>query len=217
MTLSDEIRKFTEEAYKRLPDGHIETFRTLIGKLIQEGIAEKAPKIGDDFPDFALVDDESHIVRASDFWKDRNLVLKFYRGGWCPYCHLELAALERHGSELADENAILFAVAPERTSFQGETKKTAGATFKFLWDENNALARQLGIEFPVDENVKEVYLKLNLDLESVNGEWVLPIPATFIIRNGILRSRVVDPDYMRRQDPGELLSALRKLNRSQCP
>jgi peroxiredoxin len=210
--LSDEIRKFTEDAYARLPKGYIESFRTLIGKLVREGIAEIAPKIGDDFPDFTLKDDESNLVRASDFWKDQNLVVKFYRGGWCPYCHLELAALERHRPELGAENAILFAVAPERASFQKETKQAAGAEFKFLWDENNTLARRLGIAFPVGESVKDVYLKLKLDLKSVNGEWVLPVPATFIVRDGILRYSSVDPDYMRRQDPVELLAAIRAVN-----
>ena len=80
-----------------------------------------------------------------------------------------------------------------------------------MWDENNALARKLGIAFPVDDAVRDVYLKLNLDLDDVNGEWVLPIPATFVVSKGAVKYRHIDVDYMRRQDPVELLEELRKL------
>lgn len=211
-TLTEEIRQFTVGAYERLPAGYIDTFRNLIGRLIEENFASHAPKAGEAFPDFILQDDASKTIKASEHWQDKNIIVKFYRGGWCPYCHLELAALERHAEELAAENVKLFAIAPEKPSFQLETKKAANANFKFLWDENNALAKRLGIAFAVDENVRNVYQKLNLDLDSVNGEWVLPVPATFIVNNGIVRYSFLDADYMQRQDPVDLLAAIRAAN-----
>lgn len=210
--LTEEIRQFTVGAYERLPAGYIDTFRNLIGRLIEENFASSAPKAGEAFPDFILQDDEMKTIKASEYWHDRNIIVKFYRGGWCPYCHLELAALQRHAKEFAAENVELFAIAPEKPSFQLETKKAANANFKFLWDENNALAKRLGIAFTVDENVRNVYQKLNLDLDSVNGEWILPIPATFIVNNGIVRYSFLDADYMRRQDPVDLLAAIRAVN-----
>lgn len=211
-TLIEEIRQFTADAYERLPAGYIDTFRNLIAQLIEDNFASNAPKTGETFPDFILQDDESKMIKASDHWHDKNIIVKFYRGGWCPYCHLELAALERHADELAAKNVELFAIAPEKPSFQLETKKKANANFKFLWDENNALAKQLGIAFAVDENVRSVYGKLNLDLDLVNGEWILPVPATFIVNNGIVRYSHLDVDYMRRQNPVDLLAAIRAVN-----
>lgn len=212
-TLTEEIKQFTVGAYERLPAGYIDTFRSLIARLIEENFASSAPKAGEAFPDFTLQDVESKTVRASEYWNDQNIVVKFYRGGWCPYCNLELAALERHAKEFAAENVTLFAIAPEKPSFQLETKKAASANFKFLWDECNALAKRLGIAFTVDENVRNVYQKLNLDLDSVNGEWILPVPATFMVKNGIVRYSFLDADYMRRQDPADLLAAIRAVNR----
>ncbi len=211
-TLTEEIKQFTAEAYERLPAGYIDTFRNLIARLIEENFASNAPKAGETFPDFTLQDGESKMIRASEHWHDKNIIVKFYRGGWCPYCHLELAALERHAEEFAAENVELFAIAPEKPSFQLKTKKAANANFKFLWDKNNALARRLGIAFAVDENVRKVYQKLNLDLDSVNGEWILPVPTTFIVKDGIVRYRFLDVDYMRRQDPIDLLAEIRALN-----
>lgn len=211
-TLTEEIREFTAGAYERLPAGYIDSFRNLIAQLIKDNFASNAPKTGEVFPDFILRDDESKMIKASEHWHDKNLIVKFYRGGWCPYCNLELAALEKYAQEFAAENAELFAIAPEKPTYQRETKKVSSANFKFLWDENNALAKQLGIAFVVDENVRSVYGKLNLDLDLVNGEWILPVPATFIVNNGIVRYRFLDADYMRRQDPVDLLTAIRAVN-----
>jgi peroxiredoxin len=211
-TLTEEIRQFTAKAYEILPSSYIDAFRNLIERLIEDNFAFNAPKVGEAFPDFTLPNDESKMIKASGHWHDKIIIVKFYRGGWCPYCHLELAALERHAEEFATENIEVFAIAPEKPSFQLETKKAANANFKFLWDENNALAKRLEIAFTVDENVRNVYQKLNLDLNSVNGEWVLPVPVTFIVANGIVRYRFLDVDYMKRQDPVDLLAAIRAVN-----
>lgn len=208
-TLNEKIKQFTAGAYERLPAGYIYAFRSLIERLIEEDFASNAPKAGDAFPDFTLRDDEMKTIKASEHWHDKNIIVKFYRGGWCPYCQLELAALEKHAQEFAAENVALFAIAPEKPSFQRETKKVANANFKFLWDENNELAKRLGIAFNVDEKVISVYQKLTLDLDTVNGEWILPVPATFIVSNGIVRYSYLDADYMRRQDPVNLLAAIR--------
>lgn len=211
-TLTEEIRQFTAGAYERLPAGYIDTFRNLIARLIEDNFASNAPKAGEVFPDFTLQDDESKMIKASEYWHDKNIIVKFYRGGWCPYCHLELVALEKHAQEFAVENVELFAIAPEKPSYQRETKKVSSANFKFLWDENNVLAKRLGIAFVVDENVRSVYEKLNLDLDLVNGEWILPVPATFIVKNGIVKYSYIDADYMERQDSIDLLTAIRAVN-----
>lgn len=214
MTLTDEIRNFTEDAYGRLPTGYIQTFRDLIDGLTRQQFGRKAPRAGETFPDFDLSDHEGKRVRASDIWSRRNLVVKFYRGGWCPYCNLELAALQRLAPRFAEEQTDVVAVAPERPVFQAETKQKAQAGFRFLWDENNALAASLGIAFQVDDRVREVYGKLGLDLDAVNGSWTLPVPATFVVRDGVIRYRYADADYMKREDPLVLLSVLHELNES---
>lgn len=208
-SLTDEIKAFTKSAEQRLPAGYIEAFRALVDRLVQERIGQSAPEIGAPFPDFELQDDAGKGVRASEHWNDKTLVIKFYRGGWCPYCNLELAALQRHGPEFAAVNAEVFAVAPEKSAAQAETKAKAAASFRFLWDRDNRLARQLGISFPVDATIKEIYGKLGIDLQEINGAWELPVPATFVVKDGRVRYRVVDPDYMQRQDPIDLIAWLR--------
>ena len=42
-----------------------------------------------------------------------------------------------------------------------------------------------------------------------NDNWILPIPATFVIgSDGLVKARFVDPDYRKRMGIDELLEAL---------
>lgn len=211
-SLTDEIKAFTASAIERMPADYIEAFRALVSRLVEEKIGQSAPAIGAQFPDFVLQDEEGHLVRASDRWDRKTLVVKFYRGGWCPYCHLELAALRKYASEFAAANVEILAVAPEKPVSQAATKQKAGATFAFLWDEDSTLAQRLGIAFEVDAAVKDIYRTLKVDLDLINGSWVLPVPATFVVRNGLVRYRLIDPNYLQRQDPEDLLSKLRTID-----
>ncbi|BDV35656.1 hypothetical protein SS37A_31850 [Methylocystis iwaonis] len=90
-----------------------------------------------------------------------------------------------------------------------ETKAKAAANFRFLWDNDNKLARRLGISFAVGNEVKDIYGKLGLDLLEINGAWELPVPATFVVRDGRLKYRFLDANYLERQDPAELIAWLK--------
>lgn len=208
-TLTAQIAAFTRSAEKRLPPEYLGAFRALISRLAGDGIGRSAPEVGGTFPDFALQDDAGNLVRASERWNDRALVIKFYRGGWCPYCNLELAALQRHSAEFAALGAEVLAVAPEQPMALAETKHKVAAGFSFLWDRESALARKLGISFEVDASVRDIYGQLGIDLAAVNGAWELPVPATFVVRDGRVRFRHIDPNYLQRQDPIDLIAILR--------
>ena len=86
--------------------------------------------------------------------------------------------------------------------------------FDLLWDEGNEWAQELGLRFPLPEDLKELYLTFPIDLEASNGEasWTLPMPARYIVDgSGVIRYARVHPDYTRRPEPEETLEALRNL------
>jgi peroxiredoxin len=44
-----------------------------------------------------------------------------------------------------------------------------------------------------------------------SGDWLLPIPATFVVgSDGVITARDIDPDYRRRMDLNELAEAVRR-------
>jgi len=87
-------------------------------------------------------------------------------------------------------------------------------TFEILSDPKNEVAQSYGLKFKSPEDLKEVFLKFNIDLEKYNGDdsWTLPLPARLIIDgNGIIRHAEINADYTVRPDPEETIAALKKI------
>src|SRR5690348_12545229 len=63
-------------------------------ELIESGQAQRARKAGDIAPDFTLKNPDGNPVSSRELLAKGPLVISFYRGVWCPYCNLELQALQ---------------------------------------------------------------------------------------------------------------------------
>ena len=87
-------------------------------------------------------------------------------------------------------------------------------TFEILSDPGNHVAQRYGLTFQLTEDLKEVYLKFNIDLEKYNGDdsWTLPLPARLIIDgDGIIRYAEINADYTVRPEPEETIVALKNM------
>jgi len=66
----------------------------------------------------------------------------------------------------------------------------------------------------LDEELREIYKGLGIDIEASNGDesYQLPIPATYVIdKGGIIRYAFINTDYTQRAEPTEVLAAVAKL------
>jgi hypothetical protein len=77
-----------------VPRSTIETMHRATAELIASGAAARALKVGDQAPSFSLKDAEGNVVDSAALLKTGPLIVSFYRGVWCPYCNMELQALE---------------------------------------------------------------------------------------------------------------------------
>jgi hypothetical protein len=81
-----------------------------VNMLIASGQADRALKVGDRAPFFALPDQEGVVVASAALLEKGPLVLSFYRGVWCPFCNIELRALQEALGEIQARGASLVAV-----------------------------------------------------------------------------------------------------------
>ncbi len=72
--------------------------------------AGSALKVGDNFPSLSLTDQLGRTDDLASQAAEGPLVVTFYRGGWCPYCNLELRAYQKALPEIARLGARLIAV-----------------------------------------------------------------------------------------------------------
>jgi peroxiredoxin len=141
-------------------------------------------------------------------------VVSFYRGGWCPYCNLELRALQAVLPQVRALGAHLVAISPQTPDESLSTAEKNALAFQVLSDTGSRTARGFGIAFDLAEELRPIYARFGHALPDRNGDdtWVLPIPATYVVgQNGRIALGYVDVDYRNRLAPSEVVEALEQI------
>jgi len=184
-------------------------------ELIASGAGERALKAGDRAPEFALKDANGREVASRELLAKGPLVVTFYRGVWCPYCNLDLQALQEALPTITERGAQLIAISPQSQPNSLKSQRENKITFPILSDPGNEVAARFGLRFKLPDYLIELYRdSFKNDLSRTNGDssWTLPMPARYVIgTDGVIAYAEVSPDYTHRPDPEELLPALSAL------
>jgi peroxiredoxin len=188
-------------------------------ELIETGQAQRARKAGDTAPEFFLNDPQGNPVSSRELLARGPLVISFYRGVWCPYCNLELQALQEALPEITARGASLVAISPQTQANSRKSQRDNKLGFPILSDVRSEVAGAFGIRFALPDYLAEVYKSFGNNLPVINDDpaWVLPMPARYVIgTHGIIAYSEVNPDYTQRPDPSELLPVLDRLRASKA-
>ena len=174
---------------------------------------EQGIRLGDKAPDFTLKDQNGKEVNLYQLLKKGPVVLSWYRGGWCPYCNMELKGLADKATEITQLGATLIALSPELPDKSLTTIEKNHLPFTVLSDMDNDVARKYDLVFKLDTATATRYENgFGLSQYNGNNKAELPIPATYIIdQEGIVRYAFVNPDYKKRANPEEVLMQLTQL------
>ena len=212
--LQQQIDEFIAEGVSWLPTHLLQDLLSPIRQLINSGAAENALKEGAQAPDFALPDARGNAVRLSHLLTQGPVVMTFYRGQWCPYCHLALRAYQQALPHMQARGATLVALSPQTPYHSRALAEKLELTFALLSDWGNQVARQFGLVFTIDEAVRGAHKQVCADLPVFNGDtsWELPMAGTFLIdQSGSVRLAFVHPDFTRRLDPSVVIIRLNEL------
>ena len=181
-------------------------------KFEQDG---NAIAVGEKVPDFTLPNAKGETVLLSELLSNGPVVVTFYRGSWCPYCNLQLRAMQSRLDEIHALGAELVAISPEVPDGVLTETEINEMAFPVLSDQDATVAEKFGVAWEVPDVILEHMRKdRNLDLADINNGngRVLPIPATFIIdRDGVVQWRFVEVDYRMRAEPEDIIKVLSKL------
>jgi peroxiredoxin len=159
-------------------------------------------------------DAEGRQVSSQDLLTKGPLVVTFYRGAWCPYCNLDLQALEEAQPEIEAHGASLVAISPQTAANSRKSQRSNKLAFPILSDKGGELAAKFGIRWRLPEDLQAIHKQLGADLAAFNGDdsWTLPMPARYVIsQDGLIVYAEINPDYTRRPEPSDLLPILEKL------
>ena len=183
--------------------------------LADSGITSQAPKVSDKLPNFNLTNQQGESRTLESLLSNGPVVVTFYRGGWCPYCNLELRAYQEIINDIKAAGATLVAITPELPDASLSTAEKNELAFEVLSDIGSNYARNIGLVFTLPEQLRPIYSSFGIDLEKHNGDgqFDLPLAATFVVAaDGVIASAFVDADYTKRQEPSDVLEVLRSLS-----
>lgn len=215
MSMNQEAAAYKANVQEKLG----EKFAIIAGDMERvkaEGTIDAALKVGQRPPEFTLPDAFGNSVALSALLEQGPVVLSFYRGEWCPFCNLELRALQQAQPAMKQLGATLIAISPEKPDHGIIATEKNNLTFPVLSDFGNKVARQFGIVFRVGEELqafsKNVF-KNDIALRNGEDSYELPVPATYVIdSSGVIRFAHVDVNYMTgRAEPEAVIAALKAI------
>jgi peroxiredoxin len=208
-SLNDQLQTLAVDARKRRPE-FADAVDRLVDRLRENGAGESAPQPGEQMPPFHLPDESGHMVSLKTLLENGPVAVTFHRGHWCPYCRISIIALSRAHQSVAAQGGQIVAIMPDRQQFSSELKSVGKVPFPILTDMDNGYALSLNLAIWVGAEVQRIMAeRQDIPVYQGNSSWMLPIPATFVVgKNGVIKSRFVDPDYRKRMAIEDLLAAL---------
>jgi peroxiredoxin len=190
-----------------------EAYDDLVSRLIEGQIGAAAPSIGDIMPPFLLPGRDNRLVSLEDLLRSGPLVLSFNRGHWCPFCRIELKTIASHHKEIVKIGGRVVSILPEKQEFAQRLRAETLEDFTILSDIDNGYALSLGLVMWLGERLNELMQGRGHQASTYQGRdgWFVPLPATFVLASdGRTVARHVDPDFRRRMEIDDILTALRK-------
>lgn len=215
MSLTNDLQIQKEQFLANVPEETVEVMGNATQALAESGIVDRSLKTGQQAPPVRLPNATGSTVDLQELLKSGPVVLSFYRGQWCPYCNLELRALQQILPEIQALGARLVAVSPQTPDNSLSTVEKNELTYEVLSDVGNQVARAYGLVFELPEHLRPIYASFGIDVPAHNGDssFELPIAATYVIAtDGTIAHAFIDADYTQRLDPEAILAALKDLS-----
>jgi peroxiredoxin len=209
--LQDQLDEITANTRHLVQAERLAIGERAIAELFATGIEDRILPIGAQAPAFALKDSNNKLVRSEDMLSLGPLVIKFFRGRWCPYCMTELETWRDLYGRLRERGALMVAIGPQTERQSDFMAGQHGLPFPVLIDPGNKVAEQFGLVYNVPDYHRTYYRSILVNIPFVNGDdtWRLPLPATYVIATD---RKVVfaeaHADFRVRPEPKETLTVL---------
>jgi len=215
MSLEQELASFKAEFSRTAPAGRAALYEAKIEELRADFALASAVGLDEAAPDFALPNAAGKSIVLKELLRSGPVILTFYRGGWCPYCNIQLRAYQSVLPQISASGARLVAISPQLPDNSLDTANKNALTFDVLSDVRNEVARSYGLVYSLPEEIRAALRSNNKALPSINGDesWELPVPATYVIaRDQHVALAYIEVDYRKRLEPEALLTRLKSLS-----
>ncbi len=165
--------------------------------------------IGETLPNGNFQNVEGEFVQLKAILEEKPTILVFYRGGWCPYCNVQLSGLVEIEEDILELGYQIVAVSPDDYKNLQSTIENNSTKYKLLSDPNGEFIQEIGIAFKTSSSLKEYIIGKGQKGETSS---VMPAPTVMIVdKKGVIKFEYINPNYKERIGGDMLLSVLKTL------
>ena len=165
--------------------------------------------IGETLPNASFQNAEGKFVQLKALLEEKPTVLVFYRGGWCPYCNVQLSGLVEIEKDILELGYQIVAISPDDYKNLQSTIENNSTKYKLLSDPNGKFIQEIGIAFKTSSSLKEYIIGKGQKGETSS---VMPAPTLMIVdKKGVIKFEYINPNYKERISGEMLLSVLKTI------
>jgi peroxiredoxin len=156
-SLSQELEAYRAGWRQRVPADRQAAMERHIAHLEASGFGTSAKQVGDLAPDVRLPDATGKTVSLASLVQKGPVVIAFYRGGWCPFCNMQLKAYEAVLPRIKAAGANIVAISTEKPDDTVTTAEKNALTFPVLSDVGQKAGKAFGVVYAFTEELRSVY------------------------------------------------------------
>ena len=165
--------------------------------------------IGETLPNGNFQNVEGEYIQLKAILEEKSTILVFYRGGWCPYCNVQLSGLVEIEEDILELGYQIVAISPDDYKNLQSTIENNSTKYKLLSDPNGEFIQEIGIAFKTSSSLKEYIIGKGQKGETSS---VMPAPTVMIVdKKGVIKFEYINPNYKERIGGDMLLSVLKTL------
>src|ERR1700745_1663356 len=156
-TLAKQLADYRAGWRERVPADRQALMDQHVAHLAATGVDRRAKQVGDRAPTICLRDQHGEIFDVATLLAKGPVVVTFYRGGWCPFCNLELKAYQAVLPRIAAAGASMVAISPEKPDDTVSTAQKHELSFPVLSDAGQSVGKAFGVVYAFTDDVRKVY------------------------------------------------------------
>jgi peroxiredoxin len=170
-------------------------------------------KLGAKAPDATLTDVAGKTLKLSALYKEGATFIVFYRGGWCPFCNLQLQGLTAAKADFEAKGLKLVAISVDKPDEEAKTKAKHGVAFPMLSDSDLTAHKAFNVVQAPPEAEQKALAGYGINLESYSGKahHNFAVPAIFLVdKTGAVKWMHIDEEYKTRPSAKQMIEVAAK-------
>jgi peroxiredoxin len=154
--------------------------------------------VGNPAPVFSARTADGMLRKFSPDAYSKPTIVLFYRGGWCPYCNMQLSDMRLVEPKLRASGFEIVFLSTDQPKLLYSSLKATDIHYTLLSDNYLKAARAFHIAYHLDSATLAKQREYGVDLERTTGTKLheLPVPSVFMIdTSGTIRFVYSNPDY----------------------